>query len=79
MTVPTVHGNVNLKIPPNSSSGKVMRLKGKGVPGPPGVDTGDQYVRFTIRKPDKPDTSLAEVLKEWTPASGYNPRHKLGV
>jgi DnaJ-class molecular chaperone len=79
VTVPTVHGNVNLKIPAGSSSDKTMRLRGKGVPGPPGVDTGDQYVRFVIVLPDKPDQALADFISEWKPPAGYNPRHKLGV
>jgi DnaJ-class molecular chaperone len=79
ITVPTVHGNVNLKIPAGSSSDKTMRLRGKGVPGPPGVDTGDQYVRFVIVLPDKPDQALHDFISEWKPPAGYNPRHKLGV
>ncbi|MCR9176425.1 MAG: DnaJ domain-containing protein [Alphaproteobacteria bacterium] len=79
ITVPTVHGNVNLKIPAGSSSDKTMRLRGKGVPGPPGVDTGDQYVRFVIVLPDKPDQALQDFIAEWKPPAGYNPRHKLGV
>src|SRR3546814_10759480 len=32
VTVPTVHGNVSLKIPRGANSGQVLRLRGKGVP-----------------------------------------------
>jgi len=79
VTVPTVHGNVSLKIPAGSSSGKTMRLRGKGVPGPPGIETGDQYVELSIVLPDKPDQALSEFMKGWTPPESYNPRHKLGL
>lgn len=79
VTVPTPHGNVNLKIPPGSGTDKVMRLRGKGVPGKTESDTGDQYIRLIVVLPEKPDAALTEFVKTWTPEQARSPRHKLGV
>ncbi|MCQ4163726.1 DnaJ C-terminal domain-containing protein [Tahibacter harae] len=46
--VPTLAGEVDLKIPAGSDSGRKMRLKGRGMPGP---ETGDQYVVLEVRAP----------------------------
>jgi DnaJ-class molecular chaperone len=79
VTVPTVHGNVSLKIPAGSGSDKVMRLRGKGVPGKTESDTGDQYIRLIVVLPEKPDAALNEFVKTWKPEQARSPRHKLGV
>ena len=48
VTVPTLGGEVGLKIPAGSDSGKRMRLRGRGMPGTP---PGDQYVTVQIHAP----------------------------
>ncbi|MBY3088625.1 DnaJ domain-containing protein [Rhizobium laguerreae] len=71
--VPTPFGAVNLALPPNSSSGKVLRIKGKGVPrGNAGA--GDVYVTLKIVLPDRPDEELASFMKRWTSGKTQNPR-----
>ncbi|NIR30475.1 MAG: DnaJ domain-containing protein [Gammaproteobacteria bacterium] len=54
VTVPTLGGRVSLKIPPESQSGRRLRLKGRGLPGTP---PGDQYVvlRLVIPRADTPE------------------------
>ncbi len=47
--VPTISGSVQLKVPPGTQSGQVLRLRGKGVAR--GEQTGDLYVRFLIKMP----------------------------
>lgn len=72
--VPTVDGPVMLNVPPGSSSGKVLRLRGKGFTGKSGV-RGDQLVTLMIDVPENDAT-----LKEWaSTATPGNPRAKLGV
>jgi DnaJ-class molecular chaperone len=72
--VPTVDGPVMLNVPPGSSSGKVLRLRGKGFTGKSGV-RGDQLVTLMIDVPENDAT-----LKEWaSAATPGNPRTKLGV
>jgi DnaJ-class molecular chaperone len=73
--VPTVDGPVMLSVPAGSTSGKVMRLKGKGFTQK-GGGRGDQLVRLMVDLP--PETStLASLLGDWTDTRAV--RAELGV
>lgn len=75
--VPTPAGKVDLKIPVGTSSGKRMRLKGRGIPG---QTPGDFYVTLEIVLPDnigEQDKKLYEALQQ--AHQGFNPRVNLGV
>jgi DnaJ-class molecular chaperone len=74
--VPTVDGPVMLSIPRGSSSGKVLRLKGKGVTAKRGT-RGDQLVTLMVDLPDDPE--LAGFLESWSGRGKSNPRAGLGV
>jgi DnaJ-class molecular chaperone len=58
-TVPTLDGPVLLTVPPGSSGGRTLRLKGKGI-GQPGAGHGDQYVRLLVLLPDGRDAELED-------------------
>lgn len=73
--VPTVDGPVMLSVPAGSSSGKVMRLKGKGWTAKDGT-RGDQLVRLMIDLPSDP-SALADRLGDWTDPRAV--RESLGV
>jgi DnaJ-class molecular chaperone len=73
--VPTVDGAVMLTVAPGSSSGKTLRLKGKGFTGKSGT-RGDQLVTLEISVPED-DADLAERLSGWRDARPL--RAKLGV
>jgi curved DNA-binding protein len=65
ITVPTLKGNVALKIPAGTQPGKTLRLKGQGVPHKDGV--GDLLVKIKARFPDKlseEELALYRQLKE---------------
>ncbi len=65
--VPTLTGKVNLKIPAGIESGKVLRLKGKGLPGLRGSAYGDELVRIQIETPRQlshDERDLIESLHE---------------
>ncbi len=66
---PTPHGRVNLKIAPGSSSGKTLRLKGKGVKG------GDMLVRLMIILPEK----IPKDLKDSVGALPDGPDVRAGI
>jgi DnaJ-class molecular chaperone len=72
---PTVDGAVMLTIPRGTSSGKTLRLKGKGF-HKKGGGRGDQLVTLQIDIPAD-DKALADFVESWT-ASG-NPRGSMGV
>lgn len=73
--VPTVEGPVMLGIPAGSSSGKTLRLKGRGFHAK-GGQRGDQLVTLMIDVPAD-DAALKSFVESW--GGGGNPRASLGV
>src|SRR4051812_2798217 len=73
--VPTPEGPVMLSIPKGTTSGKVLRLKGRGFTGKDGK-RGDQLVTVEIDVPAN-DPALHKFVEGWT--GGGNPRAGLGV
>lgn len=63
LSVPTIWGEVELKLPEFSNSGQRMKLRGKGIKNPKSGQTGDQIVRLQIQMPSK-DSKDAKALKE---------------
>ena len=51
--VPTLTGRVSMKIPAGTQSGRIFRLRGKGIPELDGYRTGDQLVRVAVWTPAK--------------------------
>ncbi len=70
--VPTIDGKVALTIPKGASSGRVLRLRGRGVRRRD--RTGDQLVTLRIVAPPKIDDELASFFKGWRARHAYNPR-----
>ncbi|QDP19833.1 DnaJ C-terminal domain-containing protein [Sphingomonas xanthus] len=73
--VPTPDGPVMLTIPKGSSSGKLLRIKGRGFTGKDG-NRGDQLVQLAIDLPAG-DESLQQFAEGWQ--GGGNPRASMGV
>lgn len=76
--VPTLDGKVKVKIPPGTQSGKVFRLKGKGIKDVQGYRQGDQHVRITVETPTHLTARQKELLKEFAALGGeeINPLSK---
>ena len=64
MRVPTLDGEVSLNIPPNSTGGRALRLKGKGLPVSTG-GRGDLLVTPRIVLPETPDPELEALMRTW--------------
>ena len=75
--VPTPSGAVAITLAPNSNTGKVMRLKGKGVPKR-GGEHGDAYVTLKIVLPETPDAELTAFVKDWAAGEKHEPRASMG-
>jgi DnaJ-class molecular chaperone len=69
--VPTVSGKVLLTIPKASSSGRVLRLRGKGVKNTAAGTIGDQLVEISIVLPATVDTELEAAMKQWRATHPY--------
>jgi curved DNA-binding protein len=74
--VPTPAGKVDLKIPPNSSAGRKLRLKGRGIPA---REPGDFYVVLEIALPRADSDKARSAYADFEKALKFNPRAKLGV
>jgi molecular chaperone DnaJ len=61
LEVPALSGRVKLKIPSETQTGKVFRVKGMGVPSVRGGDQGDLMVKVTVETP----VNLTAKQKEW--------------
>lgn len=75
--LPTVEGAVMMTIPEGSTSGKVLRLKGRGF-HKRGGGRGDQLVTLMIDLPAD-DSALKQFAENWTGDEQRNPRANLGV
>ncbi len=71
--VPTIAGRVQLTLPKGTNSGRVFRLKGKGIKCVGRPEAGDQLVTVRIVLPDTIDDSLAYFFSEWRQKNRYDP------
>ena len=76
VTVPTITGPINLKIPAGSRSGNKLRLRGRGI-GRDAEHRGHQQVVLQVVLPGEPEPELADFLKDWEPAHPFDPRENL--
>ena len=64
ISIPTIDGMVNLKIPPGSQSGQTLRLKGKGATDPKTKNRGDMMVKIIVKVPRADDEEAIEAAKK---------------
>ncbi len=74
--LPTPAGKIDLKIPANSSNGKKLRLKGRGIPA---KEAGDLYAVLDIALPPVKDDKTKQAYRDMEKAFNFNPRSALGV
>lgn len=72
---PTLEGIVELTIPPNTSTGRTLRLRGKGLAHADG--RGDLLVTVDVVLPPEPDKDLDELMKRWSTTKTWDPRKDL--
>ena len=75
--VPTLGGKVELTIPPDSQTGKKLRLKGRGLST--AKQTGHQYVTLAVMVPKATTESDRELFNTMEKQMSFNPRSNLGV
>jgi curved DNA-binding protein len=71
--VPTLQGGAKVKVPAGSSSGRRLRLRGQGFPGPRGGH-GDLYATVQIQVPKQLSERERELFEQLAAASTFNPR-----
>lgn len=70
---PTIDGPVMLTVPKGASSGRKLRLRGRGLKGA-GGQRGDQHVILSVAMPERIDDELASFIETWRRTHAYNPR-----
>lgn len=76
VSIPTLGGTVELKIPANSQAGKKLRLKDRGLPGSP---TGDQYIILQLVIPPAKTVEDKQLYEKMAQTMAFNPRVQMGV
>lgn len=76
--VPTLDGQVVMKVPEGTQPGKVLRLKGKGIPSLRNAARGDQLVRIKVVVPQKLNEKQKDALRKFAEISkdNINPEEK---
>ena len=72
--IPTVTGKVKIKVDPGTQSGKVLRLKGKGLPQVQRYGTGDMFVHINVWTPQKISKEEREVLEKLKSSENFQPK-----
>jgi DnaJ-class molecular chaperone len=76
LDVPTPSGPVRMTVPKGANTGRVLRLKGKGVPRGD-KSHGDEYVTLKVVLPEHLDSEIEEFAKHWQAGKEHNPRRHL--
>jgi DnaJ-class molecular chaperone len=71
--VPSISGRLQITVPKATSSGRVLRLKGKGIRNAATGIAGDQLITLRIVLPDVVDEGLSYFLSEWRQKNSYDP------
>ncbi len=75
LEVPTLDGRVKLKIPPETQTGKVFRLRGKGVTQVRGGGVGDLLCKVVVETPVKLTDAQKELIRQLKVSLEQNKRH----
>jgi len=68
--VPTLNGSVQMKVPAGTQSGKIFRLKNKGMPDVHGGSAGDEYVQVMLQVPTRLTSEQRKILEQYARISG---------
>jgi len=68
--VPSLDGKISLKIPEGTQSGKIFRMRGKGIPALQGYGRGDQLVVIRVETPINLNKQQKDLLEEFARISG---------
>lgn len=72
--VPTLSGNVDMKIPAGTQGDTIFRLRGKGMPDLHGRGTGDELVRVSVEIPKRLTSEQRKLMEEFARVSGERVR-----
>ncbi|MFQ5681192.1 MAG: molecular chaperone DnaJ [Candidatus Omnitrophota bacterium] len=68
--VPSLNGKIKMKIPPGTQSGRVFRLRGKGIPDLHSYGIGDELVRIKVKVPTGLNSAQHRAIEEFARLCG---------
>lgn len=71
--IPSVDGKLRIKVEPGTQSGKILRLRGKGLPDVNGYGNGDLLVYIQVWTPKKIDKNEKELLEKLKSSPNFKP------
>ena len=74
MEIPTINGHVRVKIDPGTQSGKILRLRGKGIKDIEGYGVGDQLVHINVWTPKQLTSKEREALESLRGSQNFEPK-----
>ena len=72
--IPTLTGKAKLNIPAGTQSGKILRMRGKGIPRLHGAGIGDQLVQIQVYVPTKLSPSEKQLLQQLMDSPNLEPK-----
>jgi DnaJ-class molecular chaperone len=63
-----------MTLPPGTNSGRILRLRGKGLPAVGASAAGDLLVTLRVTLPEKTDAEFEGLMRKWRSATPYDPR-----
>jgi molecular chaperone DnaJ len=76
--VPSIGGKVRIKVDPGTQSGKILRLRGKGIRDVNGYSTGDQLIHINVWTPKKLSSEEKSKLESLRDSSNFQPQPDSG-
>jgi len=75
VSVPTLHGRVNVRIPPGTNNSQQLRVRGRGLPkAQRGGERGDLYVVVNVQLPQQLSDEERALWERLSRLSRFNPR-----
>ena len=74
VTVKTLEGSVNVRIPPGTNPGQQLRVRGHGLPRGQSGERGDLFVKLGVRLPDSLSPAEKELWEKLAQTSSFRPR-----
>ena len=71
--VPTVDGRARITIEPGTQSGKILRLRGKGIPSMDGRGTGDELINVMIYTPEHLSDEEKKTIEKMRDSDNFKP------
>jgi len=72
--IPTISGKAKIKVEPGTQSGKILRLKGKGLPSVQAYGNGDLFVHINVWTPKKVNEEEREILEKLRENDNFQPK-----